>query len=245
LDYAVNRAGLKEVCLTTNAILINKNDAYKKLIDLGIAAIFISTQGADRACYEKIYGVKHYDEVMSGIRHLLEYNRSRGEPARVVIRFRNHEKPSQIIRSPDFQKYIRPFLSERVRVNYTVDFDNWGGTIQPEDLSGCMRLRQLPPALNLPCQRLFNFAVRHDGRVRLCGCRLTQNDNDDLIVGNILEKSLLEISRSDLTWEKIKGFYSGKRPQTCIECTFYQPISQSWLEQRAKQNSSGPGQKII
>lgn len=238
VDYAVNKAGLKDVYLTTNAILINKNDTYKKLIDLGIAAVFISTQGASKAAYEKIYGVRHYDEAMSGIRNLMDYNRSKGEPARIVVRFRNHEKPSEIIRSPDFQKNIRPYLSERVRVNFTVDFDNWGGTIKPEDMSGFMRLRKLPPALNVPCKNLFNFAVRHDGRVRLCGCRLTQNDNDDLVVGNIREKSLAEISRSDEAWQKIKGFYSGQRPHTCQECTFYQPVSSSWLEQRIRENPS-------
>jgi radical SAM protein with 4Fe4S-binding SPASM domain len=237
VDYAVNRAGLRDVYLTTNAILINKNDTYKRLIDLGIAAVFISTQGASKEAYEKIYGVKHYDEAMSGIRNLMAYNQSKGEPARIVVRFRNHEKPSEIIRSPDFKKNILPFLSERVRVNYTVDFDNWGGTIAAGDLSGFMRLRKLPPRLDVPCKNLFNFAVRHDGRVRLCGCRLTQNDNDDLVVGNIRENSLAEISRSDEAWQKIKGFYSGKRPQTCLECTFYQPITPQWLAQRAKENS--------
>jgi MoaA/NifB/PqqE/SkfB family radical SAM enzyme len=233
VDYAV-RAGLKDVYLTTNAILINKNDTYKKLIDLGIAAVFISTQGANKEVYEKIYGVNHYDEAMSGIRNLMEYNRAKGEPARIVVRFRNHEKPSEIIRSPDFKKNIQPYLSERVRVNYTVDFDNWGGTIKPEDMTGNMRLRKLPPMLNVPCKNLFNFAVRHDGRVRLCGCRLTTNDNDDLVVGNIKEKSLVEISKSDESWKIIEGFYSGKRPHTCLECTFYQPINQDWFDQRKK-----------
>jgi len=235
VDYAVNRAGLKDVYLTTNAILINKNDTYKRLIDLGIAAVFISTQGASKEAYEKIYGVKHYDEAMSGIRNLLAYNRAKGEPARIVVRFRNHERPSEIIRSPDFKTNIQPFLSERVRVNYTVDFDNWGGTIKPQDMSGFMRLRRLPPMLNVPCKNLFNFAVRHDGRVRLCGCRLTQNDNDDLVVGNICENTLSEISKSEVAWKKIKGFYSGQRPATCVECTFYHPINQHWLEQRARQ----------
>lgn len=243
VDYAVNRAGLKNVYLTTNAILINKNDTYKKLIDLGVAAVFISTQGASKEVYEKIYGVKQYDEMMSGIRNLMEYNRSKGEPARIVVRFRNHEKPSEIIRSPDFKKNIQPFLSERVRVNFTVDFDNWGGTIKPADMSGFMRLRKLPPMLNVPCKNLFNFAVRHDGLVRLCGCRLTTNDNDDLVVGNIREKTLAEISKSSEAWEKIKGFYSGKRPETCVECTFYQPINRRWLEQRVKNSGIAAAQK--
>ena len=88
-----------------------------------------------------------------------------------------------------------------------MDFDNWGGTIKPEDMSGSMRLRQLPPLLNVPCQSLFNFAVRHDGSVRLCGCRLTTNDIDDLVVGNLREKTLEEISKSDEAWNIINGFY--------------------------------------
>ncbi len=238
LDYAVNQAGLKDVYLTTNAILINKNDTYKKLIDLGVAAVFISTQGASKEAYEKIYGVNHYEAAMSGIRNLMAYNRSRGEPARIVVRFRNHEKPSEIIRSPDFKKNIQPFLSARVRVNYTVDFDNWGGTIKPEDLSGNMRMRTLPPMLNIPCKNLFNFAVRHDGRVRLCGCRLTQNDNDDLVAGNLHESSLMDISKSPAAWEKIKGFYTGNRPATCVECTFYQPVTRAWLKERTSPTDS-------
>jgi radical SAM protein with 4Fe4S-binding SPASM domain len=243
IDYAVNHAHIKDVVLTTNAILINKNDTYKRLIDLGIGGVYISTQGASREVYEKIYGVKHYDDAMSGIRNLMEYNRSKGEPARIVVRFRNHEKPSQIIRSPDFKKNIQPYLSERVRINFTVDYDNWGGTIQPGDLSGSMRMRKLPPPLKVPCKNLFNFAVRHDGKVRLCACRLTRSDLDDLVVGNILEKSIAEISKSDQAWNVIKGFYAGKRPETCLECTFYQPIDRHWLERRASGKPASPAEK--
>jgi len=245
VDYAVNRARIKNVFLTTNAILINRNDTYKHLIDLGIGGVFISTQGASREAYEKVYGVKHYDDAMSGIRNLLEYNRAKGEPARIVIRFRNAEKPSQIIHSKDFTGNIKPYLSEKVRINFTVDFDNWGGTIQPADLSGFMRLRKLPPPLNMPCKNLFNFAVRHDGRVRLCGCRLTHSDLDDLVVGNIREKSLEEISKSDQAWSVINGFYSGKRPETCLECTFYNPIDRRWLERRASINPALPAEKPV
>jgi radical SAM protein with 4Fe4S-binding SPASM domain len=234
VDYAVNRARLKDVVLTTNGILLDHNDTYKRLINLGIGCVFISTQGTSREVYEKVYGVKRYDEALSGIHHLLEYNRMKGEPARIVIRFRNAEKPSQILRSKDFKTHIKPYLSEKVRINFTVDFDNWGGTIQATDLSGSMRLHKLPPRLDVPCQRLFNYAVRHDGSVRLCACRLTRTDLDDLVVGNIREKSLKEISQSEPVWDIIKGFYSGKRPETCSGCTFYTPINRSWLQSRAE-----------
>jgi radical SAM protein with 4Fe4S-binding SPASM domain len=233
LDYAVKVARIKYVSFTTNAILLDKNDTYRELIDRGISAVYISTQGANKQMYEQVYGVKQYDAAMSGIRHLMEYNRSKGEPARIVVRFRNAEKPSQIIRSPDFLASIKPFLSTRVRVNYTVDFDNWGGTIQPNDMKGSMRMRKLPSRLDIPCQALFTYAVRHEGSVRLCGCRLTKNDFDDLVVGNIRENSLQEIAKSEKAWNIIKGFYSGKRPETCVGCTLYQPVNHRWLQQRA------------
>jgi MoaA/NifB/PqqE/SkfB family radical SAM enzyme len=234
VDYAVNKARIKCVVLTTNAILLNRNDNYKKLIDLGIGAVFISTQGTSKEFYEKVYGVKHYPEVISGIYNLLEYNRQKGEPSRIVIRFRNSEKPSQIVRSQDFGKYIKPFLSAKVRINFTVDFDNWGGTIVSEDMSGFMKLRKLPPPLALPCQSLFSFVVRHDGNVRLCGCRLVRNDMDDLVVGNLHDKSMQEISQSSEAWKIIAGFYSGKRPETCREFTFYRPVNSQWLAGRAQ-----------
>jgi radical SAM protein with 4Fe4S-binding SPASM domain len=243
IDYAVNHARLKNVVMTTNAILINRNETYKKLIDLGIGGVYISTQGANKEAYEKIYGVKHYDEAMSGIRNLLAYNRAQGEPARIVVRFRNAEKPSAIIRSKDFKENIQPYLSEKVRVNFTVDFDNWGGTIEQKDMSGNMRLRELPPPINLPCKGLFNFAIRHDGNVRLCGCRLTRSDLDDLVVGNIRQNTLEEISKSPAAWEKINGFYSGKRPDTCLECTFYRPIDQNWLRERKEFQPMLPAKK--
>jgi radical SAM protein with 4Fe4S-binding SPASM domain len=242
VDYAVNHAHLRSVVLTTNAILINRNETYKKLIDLGITGIYISTQGTNKEAYEKIYGVKQYDNAMSGIHNLLKYNHEKGEPSEVVIRFRNAEKPSQILRSPDFKQYIKPFLSPRARINFTVDFDNWGGTILPADLRGFMRLRQIPAQIDLPCQSLFSFTVRHEGSVRLCGCRFTRTDLDDLVVGNLQQKSLQQISESDEAWNIIKGFYSGKRPETCRKCTFYRPINQAWLAQRANYHraSSAP-----
>jgi MoaA/NifB/PqqE/SkfB family radical SAM enzyme len=240
IRYAIQKAGVKNVYLTTNAILINRNDTYKKLIDLGVAGIFISTQGTDKAMYEKVYGVEKFEDMISGVRNLMRYNKEKGEPTHIVVRFRNAEKPSQIVRSQVFKEYIKPYLSEKVRVNFTVDFDNWGGTILAEELPGNMKMRKLPERLDVPCKGLFGFSMRHDGNVRLCGCRLTKTDMDDLVVGNIKEHTLQEISQSEKAWKIIKGFYSGVRPETCVGCTMYQPIDQKWLQHRAKSGDATP-----
>lgn len=235
VEYAAQR--VERVSFTTNAILLNKNEMYRQIIDKGIKAIYISTQGADKEMYEKIYGVSHYDQAISGIHNLLKYNREKGEPIRIVIRFRNAQKPSAIIASPDFQEKIKPFFSEKVRINFTVDYDNWGGTIQPENMHGTMKLRRLPATLNVPCENLFGLAVRHEGSVRLCGCRLVRNDFDDLIVGNIKDNSMQEIATSDRAWKIINGFYSGQRPESCLGCTMYRPVTHSWVKRRANSHA--------
>ena len=85
LDYAVKQAKIQTVGLTTNAILLDKSDNYKRIIDHGIGDVFISTQGTSKAMYEQVYGVNQFDAVMSGLRHLLEYNKSQGEPALVFL----------------------------------------------------------------------------------------------------------------------------------------------------------------
>lgn len=232
IDYAIHQAGIKRVTFTTNGILLNRNDNYRHLIDAGVKEIYISTEGTNREIYEKVYGVKHYEDMLSGVHNLLEYNRVKGEPTSIAIRFRNSQKPSEIIRSQDFLRVIKPYFSTKVRCNFTVEFDNWGGLIKEQDLTGNMRLRKLPKSVAVPCRALFGFMVRYDGSVRLCGCRFVRSDMDDMVVGNLREQTLLEISKSSKAWEIIKGFYSGKRPETCVGCSLYHPINQKWFHNR-------------
>lgn len=241
IHYAVRDAGVKTVVLTTNAILINRNNLYRDLVDSGLAAVFISTQGTDPEVYRQIYRVDKYDEVRSGLHHLLEYNRSRGEPVEIGIRYRNAQKPSDIIKSKDFKETILPYLSSRVRVNFTVNYDNWGGAITPAEMFGAMRLRRLPKPVNLPCKNLFTYAVRHDGLVRLCGCRFKTSDNDDMVVGNLKAQPLAEISTNQRAWQIIEGFYEGRRPEACQKCTFYVPVTKKWLRQRQQSPAAKGG----
>lgn len=237
IHYAI-RSGIKNVSLTTNAILMNRNETYKRLVDSGMSCIYISTEGTNREIYEKVYGVKKYDDVISGVRNLLDYNRAQGEPVSIAIRFRNAQRPSAIVRSKDFRESIKPYLSRKVRVNFTVDYDNWGGAIVKEDMTGFMRLRPKPPKIHVPCIALFGFSIRHNGAVRLCGCRFNRTDVDDLVVGNIREQTMEEISKSDRTWEIIKGFFAGKRPEVCSGCTMYHPVDRKWLRQRGRRPAS-------
>ena len=234
INYAVGQAGIKTVSFTTNGILFNRNNTYRRVIDAGVKAIYISTSGTDKESYESTYGVDHYEDMISGVHNLLKYNQEKGEPAHIAIRFRNGQKPSEIIRTKDFNEKIKPFFSRQVRCNYTVEFDNWGGLIKQNELVGEMRLRELTNGINVPCRALFGYMIRYDGSVRLCGCRFKRSDMDDMIVGNINQQSLLEISKSPKTWNIIEGFYNGIRPETCVGCSLYHPINRVWLQARAQ-----------
>lgn len=233
IEYAVCDARIENIVLTTNGILLNKNNIYRSLIDVGLTTIFISTQGTSREIYSDVYGVDRYDDVISGIRNLLEYNRSCGNPTHIGIRFRNAQKPSEILRSRDFIENIRPYLCRQVTCNFTADYDNWGGAIAEKDIMGFMRLRKLPSKVDVPCAGLFAYTVSHDGQVRLCGCRFKSSDSDDMVVGNVEEQSLEEISRSERAWNIISSFYSGQRPETCDRCTLYHPITRGWLKKQS------------
>jgi MoaA/NifB/PqqE/SkfB family radical SAM enzyme len=239
IKYATSQGGMKHVSFTTNGILLNRNDTYKRILDAGATEIYISTSGTDKDSYEKTYGVNHYEDMISGVHNLLKYNREKGEPATIAVRFRNGNKPSEIIRSRDFVEKIKPFFSQKVRCNFTVEFDNWGGLIQQDELVGQMRLRKIINDVPVPCRALFGYLIRYDGSVRLCGCRFKKSDMDDMIVGNIQHQSLLDISRSPKAWSIIEGFYQGKRPESCTRCSLYHPINRLWLENRtltAQQN---------
>ena len=233
IEYVVKNTDIKDIHLTTNGILLNKNDNYRKLIESGVTNIYISTQGTDSEQYKLVYGVDNYEQVLHGLTNLLFFNKFKNYPAKIIIRFRNSQKPSEILKSSDFKKYIKPHLCKNILVNFTVDFDNWGGAVKQKDMHGNMKLRKLPKKnINFPCQSLFTLSIRHDGRVRACGCRFIKNDTDDLIIGNIKNNTIKQLSNNQELKDKINGFYNNKRPETCVNCTFYLPITKKWYKIR-------------
>lgn len=238
IRYCHEHTKIDHICLTTNAIAICKRDLYKQLVDAGASTVCISLPGLDSETYKQVYGVDRYPEVIKGIAALLSYNKERGEPSRIIMRFRNPQKPSALIQSKDFVQHIKPYLSDKVTCNFTVDFDNWGGSIGPQDMYGIMKLRPIPPRYNVPCTNLFNFMVRYDGSVRLCGCRLKDTESDELVVGNIFQNSLEEIGRSKKVHDIIDGFSQGKRPSTCEKCSFYVPMTRTKADALTARNGA-------
>lgn len=230
----LRQCGFREVNMTTNGILLDKNEFYRRILDAGITHVYISMPACDKDEYFRVYKVDSYEAVRRGLLKLLELNRERGEPAFIRIRFRNALPPSVIMKSEDFKKIIKPFVSEKVSYNFTREYDNWANSVGPEHMVGQMRLKKPRRPINVPCRSLFGCRILTDGTVRLCGCRMKFSEKDDLIVGNIMTESLSAILKSEATRKIIKSFFDGDRPKVCQECTMYSPVTYSWLKNRLK-----------
>jgi hypothetical protein len=82
----------------------------------------------------------------------------------------------------------------------------------------------------VPCKRLFNFMMLHDGKVRLCGCRFRSNEHDDMIVGDANLASLDEISQGENVAQIVNGFFHDRVPESCRNCAIYDPVTPRWIE---------------
>ena len=223
IEYAAKTGKIKKIYFYSNGILLYKDDIYKKLIDSGINDIEISTQGCDREFFEKVYGVPLYDQFISGLNSLLDYNRQKGEPVSILINFRPAQNPSAVLNSPDFISKIKPFLSKKVGYSFMVDYDNWGDSVSRKDLIGVMKPKRKPLVKKVPCSRIFDAIVLFDGSVRLCAARINKTQFDDMVIGNINENNLKDIFFSEKTDEIRRKFIEGRHSNACLGCSLYVP----------------------
>jgi pyruvate-formate lyase-activating enzyme len=206
---------------TTNGTMLTKNSNALRLVNSGVSHVYVSLDVPET--YKQSFGIDQGDNVARGVEMLLSANYDLQHPVEIMLRFRSPLKPSQIIRSRFFQEKIRPRLNTRVRAYFTDEYDNWGGLIAKTDMIGAMKFAPPVPKPRVPCRRLFEPAVEWDGGIRLCACRTT-TATKDLLVGNVRTMSLADAVGSDEGRRIVDSFFAGNPPQTCLNCTMYQPI---------------------
>jgi MoaA/NifB/PqqE/SkfB family radical SAM enzyme len=227
---AYARARGIEVSFTTNGILLAKGDNYRKIVDLGVKWMPISTPGLDREAYKRVYRVDKYDQVMDGLIKIAEYKIATGSPISIDIGIRHDRPLSEVLRHEGWLR-IKPYLEAGVfnapEVNTTSVMHNWSGQIREDDLPGIMTLRQDPPApppSHSCAEIVFSAMVLVDGSVRVCACRYRGTPFDELVVGNVHEQDLWDILTSQRLFALISRTVSGDWPKACQGCSYYQPI---------------------
>lgn len=216
IKEARSRPEIARIETITNAIAL-KSDQIEQLIHSGISKIKVSTGPWDEKLYEKIYRNKSYKKMIKNVRALLEKNLAAGSPVEIEIAFRSNLTMKETLALPDY-KTIEHMPH---RVTFNADFDTWSGKIKEEDLLPGMPLRPMSKLEHEPCYWFYDGPIVFvDGSVGLCGCR-DFNANSELIVGNILDRPLLEIWQSQEVKKLRERFRDGQFPAICQTCSTY------------------------
>lgn len=217
IKYARNKKNISRIGFFTNGILINQVGA-RSIITSGIDEITISIGGFDAETYSRVFRVNHWNSVYEGILNLLKENELYGNRVNIYIGLRSDISIGELVKTPAY-KELKRF---RFDLQYNIHYDSWSGRIKQEDLGPTMRLRTCPRKTE-PCLLLYaGPMILSNGDMTLCGCR---DLNGDLVVGNIRDRSILEMWRDKRVENIRSGFYSLRYPKICRDCSFYSDLS--------------------
>jgi len=221
IQQARRRKEIASIETITNAIALRSKD-IEKLIHSGLSKMSISTAPFDEDLYMKIYRNKSYKKVINYIRLLLEENDAAGCPVDIKLCFRSNLTMKKTLSLPDYQMIA---TCGHHTVEFNTDFDTWLGEIKKDDLLPGMNIRPKSDIDNVPCIWLYEGPIIFaDGKVGLCPCR-DFNANSELIVGNILEHSLIDIWQSEKVKQVRERFITQKPPDICTTCTMYENLN--------------------
>jgi hypothetical protein len=154
---------------------------------------------------------------------ICESNERLNKPVKIHLSLRVPKPFSEIRKSKDFKKIMRYFNESDIHF-FDELYDSWGGRIKESDLpSGYEIYKNKFDMTKEPCYELFRrINVLYDGKVNFCVCR---DLNADLIIGNIMEKHLINIWRGAELANLRNRWLNGDVPDICQECSRYLPVS--------------------
>lgn len=217
IKAARKRAKIKDITTITNGILLNRI-GFRAFLTSGINRVQISVAAFDEVIYKKLYRNEHYRRVKDNILNLLRTNNELGNPVEIKIAFRSILTMKQTLHLVDYQ----PMKQYPHKVEFNTDFHSWGGRIKKEDLPNGIIFREpLPLREKVPCFLLYDGPIIYpDGQFGLCCCQDIDADSE-LIVGNVLDSSLLDLWQSEKVERIRRNFYQGIYPEICRECPTY------------------------
>lgn len=216
--------GAKRLEIYSNATLL-KNCAGR-ILDSKLDDLLISFPDFNKKEYELIFRTNLYESSIEGINYLFKKHKASGSNLSIAINVRPRRNKEKIKEEADYLKFIAPYLSDKVKVFYTKEYDNWAGMIKQEDLPDGMKLKDdIKDIIGIPCMRLFKVMFLANGDVKLCGCRCKDTIFDELVIGNIYKNSLEEIWFSEPVFELRNRFLLRDYPEVCRNCTHYKTLS--------------------
>ena len=214
------RPAIDRIFMTTNGILLDRF-GITDVLTSGVTSINISTSGFDKDNYLKIYRNQSFDRMHRNVTALVAENARLGKPVNISIGLRTDRPLDDVMRDPGFQD----ILSHDPEIDFTWAFTSAGGRIKAENLPPTMKLRRAP-AKREACVTLFNGPiVLPNGDVLACSCVAAMDAIPDLLIGNVLRASLIDIWRGhELSRLRDQFGPGGTLNATCAACEMYRPL---------------------
>jgi radical SAM protein with 4Fe4S-binding SPASM domain len=219
IKYARSKKNISRIGFFTNGILINQIGA-RSIITSGVDEITVSIPGFDAQTYLRIFRTDGWADMYQGLVNLLQENELCNHRVKISIGLRSDIPLGRLLKAPAYKR-ISKFKFD---LQYNFHYDSWSGRIKQEKLSKAMHLRKTPKKVE-PCSLLFTSPmILSNGDMTLCGCR-DLNGDSELILGNIKDKSILEMWHDRRVKSIRNGFYSRNYPKICQDCSFYNDLS--------------------
>jgi radical SAM protein with 4Fe4S-binding SPASM domain len=230
IHYARQFPNIKNISIITNCINLH-GVGIKNLLTSGLNSISISTSGFDLEIHEKIYRSKKAETMKRNLIELFAINKELGNPCEITIGLRTYQSFKEVMSNAEFNEIAK--LSNEISINYY--FEDWSGMIRSTDLPKGMKLRPFSLLIlrrKTPCCGLYgDLAILSEGTVAMCGCHELEGDSD-LVLGNIMDSSLVDLYKSEQAKMIRKDWLNGSRiPETCRNCRNYNPYTFRMLKE--------------
>ena len=230
IRYARQLTSIKSISTITNCINLHEN-GVENLLNSGLTTISISTTGFDVKIHNEIYRSNKAEMMRENVIKLLRMNRDLGNPCKIIVGLRTYQSVKEVLNNPEFRQVAG--LIDELSINYY--FDDWSGRIKSSDLPRGMRLRPLSLLLvrrKNPCYTLYGgISILSDGTATLCGCRDINGDSE-LVLGNIMDNSLMELYKSPHAATIRKNWLNGSKvPEICQKCRHYNSYAFNMLKE--------------
>jgi MoaA/NifB/PqqE/SkfB family radical SAM enzyme len=204
------------IVLTTNGVPLTRT-TLSRLIDSGVDEITISLNADSPEGYQKVMGIDKYETALKNSLNVLRYKKEHGlKSPKISIQFLHsrHLKNSFYVT----MKFWLPYLTGNDKVYFHEIVSEAGTCDVGIEYTEMQNLETRYPCSE-PWQRI---SVLNDGAVYPCGpVFYWKEKKEDLYLGNILEKDLIDLYFKDPKLQEIKNAmlcndYS-KLP-TCAAC---------------------------
>ncbi len=224
IKLARSYSEIKNIGIYSNLLFMDRFDA-RDFLQSGLSSLTISTSGFEKQMFRRVYRSPMYERVFRNIKKILEVNNNLGRPVNIFIDMRVDKSISDVKKSEDYLE-IAGICGES-KIGFKNRYDDWGGKIRKENLSGNMKLRSMPsfrhPRISA-CKELYNGpTIYWNGDVGACSCR--DVDAKELVIGDIGKRHLADIWFGDEARKLRNEFLTKRCKDICGKCSHYTNLS--------------------